>query len=177
MALRRRQPLRSRTGLKPGKALKATKALVRHVGLAQVGRKRRETAEAAGKPVRATLTSKYRPAVPDGVRAALAKRSKGMCEMQLHGCTGVAVDPSHRISSKNGGRHGEAKERHDRLSNLIHACRRCHEWVTSRDVEAKDDGLRLDEWQSPPAEPVLYRGVLSYLTDDGRVLSYEEVGA
>lgn len=174
--LRRSRLNRGTKPMQRGTPLQAGKALVRHVGLAQVGRRRGEQAEAAGKPVRATLTAKYRPAVPDDVRAALAERSKGQCEMRLHGCTGVAVDPSHRISSKSGGRHGEAKTVHDRLSNLMHACRQCHEWVTSRDAEAKDDGLRLDEWQMPTQEPVLYRGVLSFLDDAGGVHDFEAVG-
>lgn len=171
MALRRTPMPR---GTKP---LKATKPLERHTGLAQVGRKRREQAEAAGKPVRATLTTNYRPAVPDDVRAALAQRSKGLCEMQLNGCTGVATDPAHRIGQGSGGRHGEAKVENDRLSNLMHACRTCHDWSHAQDAEAKDLGLRLKNGCIPPQEPVLYRGVLSYLTDDGRVLDFEVAGA
>lgn len=33
-------------------------------------------------------------------------------------------------------------------------------------------GLVLEEWQNPVDEFVVYRGVLSMLTNDGRVLDY-----
>lgn len=166
-----------RSELKRGtKPLKATKPLERHGGLAQVGRKRREATEAEGTPVKPALSTQVRPAVPDNVRAALNKRSGAWCEMQLPGCTGVATDPAHRIGQGSGGRHGKAKVQNDRLSNLLHACRTCHEWTHREDELANDDGLRLKNGCIPTQEPVLYRRVLSYLTDDGRVIGFEEVG-
>lgn len=168
--LRRSAPPERRTPLKAGKPLE------RHVGLAQVGRKRAALAAAAGKVVRATLTAKYRPAVPEDVRVELKKRSGGECEMQLHGCTWYATDPAHRIGQGSGGRHGKAKVENDRLSNLLHSCRTCHEWTHARDAEAKDLGLRLENGMVPTREPVVYRGVLSYLTDDGKVVDFEEAG-
>lgn len=167
-----------RSPLKRGdKPLEAHKPLERRTGLAQVGRRRQERAKAEGKPVRATLTATYRPAVPDDVRAALKKRSRGECEMQLNGCTWYATDPAHRIGQGSGGRHGEAKVQNDRLSNLLYACRTCHDWTHARDAEAKDKGLRLENGQVPLVEPVLYRGVLSYLDDAGNVHDFGDVGA
>jgi hypothetical protein len=165
-----------RTPLARGKPLQASKPLERKTGLAQVGRKRREAAEAAGKPVKPSLTTRYRPAVPADVRAALVARSGGWCEMTLNGCSGQATDPAHRIGVGAGGRFGEAKVENDRLSNLLYACRTCHDWTHARDDESKDLGLRLERHQIPTQEPVVYRGVLSYLTDDGLVIPFEEVG-
>lgn len=158
------------------KALRTLTPLVRRVGLAQVGRKRAAAAEAAGKPVRPALATRPAPAVPDDVRAALAARSGGRCELELAGCTGAATDPAHRISRKAGGRKGAARTRLDRLSNLLHACRTCHGWCHDNPVEAYEDGLMLREWHNPRHEPALYRGELSYLTEAGLVLPFEEAG-
>lgn len=171
MALRRSPMPR---GTKP---LKATKPLERHTGLAQVGRKRREQAEAAGKPVKPALTTKHRPTVPVDTRAALAERSGGICEIQMAGCTGLATEVSHRRTQGMGGRHGAAKVDIDRLSDILHACHAEHMWAHARFAEAQDLGIRLYDWQNPLMEPVLYRGVLSYLNDDGLVIDFEEVGA
>jgi hypothetical protein len=123
--------------------------------------------------------AKVRPAVPGDVRAALARRSGGWCEPQLPGCWGQATDPSHRITTKNGGRHGAAKVEHDRLSDVVHACRLCHIWITTRPAEARALGLALEEWEDPSAEPVLLLAHDSepvYLDDRGGVHSFEEAG-
>ncbi|MET8278220.1 hypothetical protein [Micromonospora sp. NPDC005174] len=113
--------------------------------------------------------SRKRPAVPPTVRDALAERAGGFCEIQRPGCLGQGTDPSHRISQKAGGRHGEAKTRHDRLSNLMWACRRCHDFVTDNPEASKapNVGWALEEWQRPAECPALYRGRLVLLADDG----------
>lgn len=166
----RRSPLQRRTPLAAGVAM------LRRTPLAQVSPRRIAEAIAAGRPVRPALKSRPHPAVPTDTRAALVARSGGVCEMQLSGCLGRATDPSHRITTGMGGTFGAAKVEHDRLSDLIHACRRCHDWCHARDAESKDLGLRLNRWQDPTAEPVWYRGVLSYLDDFGGVHDFEEVG-
>lgn len=166
-----------RTELRRGnKPLKAGKPLERKAGLAQVGRRKTALAAAAGKVVRATLTAKYRPTIPADKRAALKKRSGGVCELQLSGCTWWATDVCHRRTQGMGGRFGEAKGEIDRLSDVLDGCRTCHRYTHSNTKEALDDGQRLKDAMNPLTEPVLYRGVLSYLTDDGEVLDFEEVG-
>lgn len=117
---------------------------------------------------------------PPKVKKAVRERASdggwtgAWCEIQLIGCQGLGVDPAHRIGQKRGGRHGEAYEENNRLSNVLWACRACHDWCHDRPEEAGDMGLVLKEHQDPLAEPVLYRGDLRYLTDDGRVLDYFE---
>jgi hypothetical protein len=125
-------------------------------------------------PMKAT---RPKPAVPNTVRASIAERSGGWCEMALMGCAGLATQVHHRITQKAGGRQGAAKARHDRPANLLHACDQCHAWVTARPAEAYDVGLSLKEWQDPTAEPVIRRGVLVYLDDEYGIHDYEEVGA
>lgn len=171
MALRRSPIPR---GTKP---LESHTPLERHVGLAQVGRRRAAEAEAAGKPVRATLTSTYRPTIPVDKRAALEKRSGGVCELQLSGCTWWATDVCHRRTQGMGGRFGDAKEEIDQLSDAMHGCRNCHTRTHRRTKEALEDGQRLKDAMNPLTEPVLYRGVLSYLDDEGGVHGFDEVGA
>jgi hypothetical protein len=115
------------------------------------------------------MSRTYRPTGPDvRTRANLRARSGGYCEMNLAGCTGRATEVAHRIKRGAGGRHGEALERSNRLSNLIHACSDCHAWTHARPTEAYQLGLMLREHQNPADEPMPYRNegwVL--LTDDG----------
>jgi len=128
-------------------------------------------------PFKSTLATfkPYRPgpAVPPNVKAALKARARGLCEVWLPGCWIRGTDASHRITTKAGGRHGEAKVEHDRLSDLTFACRPCHRWITSKPYDARSIGLALKEGDDPIAWPVqllLHDEGLDLLTDDGRVL-------
>lgn len=120
---------------------------------------------------------RIKSAVPAGVRTRIDERSGGWCEMMLRFCIGRASQVHHRITVKAGGRRGEAKTRHDRLSNCVHACSMCHLDVTGDPKLAYESGLSLREYQDPALNPVLIRGQLVYLTDDGSVVSYQAVGA
>lgn len=162
-----------RSPLSPGtKPLKATAPLVRKTPLQP------RLVAVAGElaRVRGNRRRRHGPAVPADVRAVLLERSGGWCELQLHGCHGQGTDPAHRISVKGGGRKGDAEERHNEPSNVLWACRSCHDWCHARPAEAYELGLMLREWHDPLQEPVLRRGELVYLTDDGRVIPFEEVG-
>jgi hypothetical protein len=155
-----------RTALKPGGPLRP------------VSEKRMELLRAAGVVVRSTfLPKRPSPAVPSKRRKTLAERSGGWCEAQLDGCSGRAVDPHHRVVRGRGGTHGEAKERSDQLSALLHLCRSCHDWVHEHPAKARELGLLLRQHQIPAQELVAYRGEPSYLDPLGRVWSAEEVGA
>ncbi|MEV5211393.1 hypothetical protein AB0K35_28355 [Micromonospora sp. NPDC053740] len=153
--------------------------------LAEAGNTNPRTTLPAGAPINRSTTgggrfttldrkppkpSRKRPAVPPAVRDALIERAGGgFCEIQRPGCLGQGTDPSHRITQKSGGRHGEAKTAHDRLSNLMWACRRCHDFVTDNPEASKSPtvGWALEEWQRPAECPALYRGRLVLLADDG----------
>jgi len=115
---------------------------------------------------------------PD-LAAIVRKRSGGRCEIGMEGCWGEALEKSHRIARGAGGRHGVAKRLSDRPSNLLDSCVYCHLAITryASKVKAKDNGWVLKDRQDPSREPVLYRGVPSYLDDVGGVWSLEEVGA
>lgn len=112
---------------------------------------------------------RWQPAVPVDTSAGLTVRSGGVCEIALPGCWGRATDPSHRITQKTGGRHGAAKVEHDRLSNVVHGCRPCHDWLGAYPAEAEAMGLVLREGDDPAAERVRYRGRWALLGDDGIV--------
>lgn len=108
--------------------------------------------------------------LPELVRVRLAARSEGRCEVALHGCRTRATDPHHRITTKAGGRHGDAAEAHHVLSNLLHLCRHCHSWITDHPAESYASGFSLREGDKPTERPVIYRGGLSLLYDSGSVL-------
>lgn len=46
----------------------------------------------------------------------------------------------------------------------------CHLWVESNRTEARREGWLVPSWQRPSDVPVMYRGVLSRLHDDGSVV-------
>ena len=135
--------------------LRAKKALVRRTGL------RRSRLKA--KPPRA--------AVPRDVRAALVKRSGGLCEIQLPGtCRVGASDPHHRITGKAGGRCSQdARLDHDRLADLLYVCRPCHDEVHRMGAGAFCLGWRVHEREDPSELVVLYRGEPRWLNDLGGV--------
>jgi hypothetical protein len=88
------------------------------------------------------------------MRRTLRGRSAGACEMRLAAadCWGWATEVSHRIATGSGGRKGDARAEHDRLSNVIHACPRCHEWCHRNIGLAEALGLMLREGDETQAE-------------------------
>lgn len=101
------------------------------------------------------------------LRAALAIRSGGVCEIQEVGCQGRAVEPCHRSGTGMGGVHGEAVALSDRLSNAVHGCRSCGRWQHDHEPMAKAYGQILPRTADPLAEPVLLRYGVVFLSDDG----------
>jgi hypothetical protein len=158
----KRTPLVRRTPL-------VAKTPLRRTGWVEVDRK-----------PRTPLKASHKLAVPAARRKTLEQRSGGACEMQLDGCTWYATDPCHRITTKAGGRKGAAKEVHDRLSDLLHGCRNCHDASQGNHAEcgAEGYGYVLKEHHNPLQVPVLYRGQTPvFLLDDGSLVDYEAVGA
>lgn len=112
------------------------------------------------------------------VRDLVRKRSGGLCEWPL--CPEVAVDTHHRLGRKQGGRHGEARERINGAAWLLHACRFHHKRVTSpfgeRLAEARLMGWLLREHEDASRIPVQTRhdGEPVWLLPDGKWLQFQE---
>lgn len=153
--LTRKSPLLSKSPLKPGKGL---------TRLGWTASERVRSTHRSAKPQRRRSAG-----IPDKVRKALAVRSGGMCEIGSAGCTGLAVDPSHRKKTGNGGRKPEAAVRHHVLSNLLHACRGCHSLLHSFPANAYWRGWMLRENEEPTAVPAMHRGIWVLLDDSGAV--------
>jgi len=92
-------------------------------------------------------------------------------------CVGRALEASHRINRKMGGRHGAARQSVDRLSALLHVCRACHRWLHENPTAARLRGLQIVEGMDPASIPLILRGELVYLDDVGGVHPYEQAGA
>lgn len=161
MTLKRSAPMKRSAPLKRGAPLKAKTAL-----------RARTPLERSSVPLkRAPMVHRPRRRDTTALRTGLAKRSDGICEIQLPGCWGRAVDPCHRVGTKSGGRHGEAIERIDRLSNALHGCRYCHDWQKGKDNrrQAELNGWVLLEHEDPLTRTVKYRGRRARLDDAGGV--------
>lgn len=103
--------------------------------------------------------------IPAKTRAAVRERDQDTC-VRCGWHVNVAGGGSihHRKRRKDGG-HG--------LANLIVLCgdgvRGCHGWVTTHPAEAREDGLIVPTWENPLEVPLMYRGHLCLLTDEGEV--------
>lgn len=115
--------------------------------------------------------------LPDAV-AIVKERSGGVCEIQLEGCWGWAVERSHRVTRGMGGCHGLAKERSDRASDLLDSCTWCHLVITEHPwrVRAGFHGWVLKRHQEPTQTKVFRRGEWVFLGDLGQIAPYEEAG-
>lgn len=79
---------------------------------------------------------------------ALAEVRGEVCQAQLPGCQGRAVD-GHEIDTR--GRGGSALE----AANVLLVCRNCHTWITEHPTEAAERGLVAHSWDTdkPTAPP------------------------
>jgi hypothetical protein len=115
----------------------------------------------------AMKTTAPKPKLTPAQKAPLLERSEGICEIGTAYCTYFATDVCHRRGEKAGGRHGEAAVLNDRLSNVLHGCRTCHNFTGMWPKTAELNGWRLTELADPLAERVNRRGVFVLLDDEG----------
>lgn len=73
--------------------------------------------------------------IPPAVKAALKVRSGGRCERVIGRwrCANEAMDPHHVLAKSQGGKHT--------LENLLHLCRRCHNFCKDEPKRAEAEGL------------------------------------
>lgn len=96
---------------------------------------------------------------PKKVADAIRERSEGLCE----GCgERPATEMHHRQFKSRGGK--------DILVNALHLCgwgnhTGCH--GVAHSAEGGELGWSVNSWENPALKPVLYRGVLRWLTDYG----------
>lgn len=104
--------------------------------------------------------------IPPKNRESVENRSRGLCE----GC-GIrrATDVHHRKYLSRGGGH--------EIANLIHLCGSenglpggnhsgCH--GVAHSGEGHELGWSVNSWGDPTHTPVLYRGEMRWITNDGR---------
>jgi hypothetical protein len=158
-----------------GKPLKRTQPLVAKTALKRVTpmaqRAGRESLSARAAPLKRSAIAKSAPKPKLTVvqKRPLLERSEGVCEIGTAYCTHFATDVCHRRGEKAGGRHGVAAVLNDRLSNVLHGCRTCHNFTGMWPKTAELNGWRLTELADPLAERVNRRGRLVLLDDEGGV--------
>jgi hypothetical protein len=113
-------------------------------------------------------------------KAPLLVRSGGWCELRVSAslCMGRAHDVAHRLGEGMGGRHGAAAVLNDRLSNVLHSCRACHDWCGREPFLARWAGWMLRTGDDPLTYPVLYAGREGrwLLDDEGGVTRLAQSG-
>jgi hypothetical protein len=86
--------------------------------------------------------------IPQKIRDALERRSRGRCEAQFPGCTGVATDAHHRKLRAQGGLND--------LETLVHLCQWCHTGVIHRNTGwAYEHGWLVRRHDDPAFIPIL----------------------
>jgi hypothetical protein len=100
--------------------------------------------------------------IPPKNRRIVEQRSGFSCE----GCGATEATEIHhrKYRSRGGG---------NEVANLIHLCgwgnhTGCH--GVAHSAEGGELGWSCNSWTDPALTPVLYRGVMSWLTPDGRVV-------
>jgi len=86
--------------------------------------------------------------IPAHTRKLLMIRSGGRCEIALEECLGKGIEPHHVKSKGRGGS--------DNITNLLWACRRCHDAVEShlpgterfRTHRWQEEGQTEEDWIS-----------------------------
>ena len=71
----------------------------------------------------------------DAVRDAVARRSRGFCEVGALGCMGQGVHLHHRLMRSQGGGHA--------ADNLLNVCRLCHDLIHAEPTWAYERGWLL----------------------------------
>lgn len=162
--------------MKRGEPLKRNKPLVAKTGLRRSTplqqKAGREQPSARRVPLRRSAIAQKppKPKLTPAQKQPLIERSGGWCELRIEGvCLVVAHDVAHRIGEGMGGRKGAAAVENDRLSNVLHACRACHQWCHGNRTAARAHGWMLRNGDNPPAEPVFYCNRWVVLDDEGGV--------
>lgn len=147
---------------------RGSKELKTRTPLAQISAKRLAKLAAQGitNPA-STLTEQRKPAMAtrsntgpkQSTRSSVRARSGGICEWP--GCTEPATEQHHRLNRKQGGRHGEMRERLNGQAWLLDACNPHHRTVTSPTGLVRELVLRMGwlllEYQDATEVPVATR--------------------
>lgn len=135
----------------------------------------------AGIPVqlRGQVADMSRPTgFPPKVKKLIAERASATgdaadayCEV-WEVCHGARSGPAHHRRPRGQG--GSRRRDTNLPSNGLSCCPRCHDWIENHRDEAKKHGWLLEQHQSPAEVPVLRRGRLVLLADDGTWTPTEE---
>ncbi|BCI54991.1 hypothetical protein NIIDNTM18_42690 [Mycolicibacterium litorale] len=106
---------------------------------------------------------------PDAVRQVIVARSAGRCEK----CGEAWAEAHHHRRPRGAG--GSRRADTNTPVNALALDNRCHEWIESHRTEALENGWLVRQSASPADVPVLYRGRMAWLRDDGGVEYLEEV--
>ena len=109
--------------------------------------------------------AKRKPALTTEIREALKDRAKGMCEVCAQDW---GTNAHHRQNRSQGGG--------NTLSNLLWLCGSgttgCHGWITNHPALSYQEGWSVRSTGCPAEVPVMRRGRLVLLSDDGGVTAH-----
>lgn len=153
----RRSPLvRGDKPLRTKIALKAAAPLARKVGLAQIGRRRQQEAEATGKPAKPALATRPGATGPDRLMVeALLERAGWLCERCSGGLGPLRGRDWHVHHRRPRAAGGSGRADTNSPANLGVLCPDCHGEVEARRAEAQRDGWLVPQGADPADVAVL----------------------
>jgi len=99
------------------------------------------------------------------VKAIIDERSQGSCEI----CGTSAPDGQYH-HRRPRGMGGTKRSETGSPVNALYLCQECHAWIESLRAHALRNGWLVSQSEDPALTPVNYRGVISTLTNEGRVI-------
>ncbi len=103
-------------------------------------------------------------AIPAATRAVIRDRDQDSCVRCGIHANAIGASIHHRKRRRDGGH---------AWSNLVVLCGSgttgCHGWATENPAAARADGVVVPSWDEPATTPILYRGQLVILGDDGSI--------
>lgn len=105
-------------------------------------------------PIPKTRTpKKRREKMPQDVAEEVGRRSHGLCEARLRGCTHLAESLHHRLLRKHGGPNTPAC--------LLAVCESCHRAIHANPADSYERGLLLHPWSDEAKAIVAAAGLLT----------------
>lgn len=92
-------------------------------------------------------------------------------ERDGYACRRCGHDPQQVHHRKPRGMGGTRDPRINACSNLVALCQVCHTYIEMNRAWARSEGWLVQQWADPETIPLVSRGRVLWLTDDGQAIT------